>query len=365
LPELLSIRGYEKLCALLAITWYGSLKGLVLERSKLRPVHPLLGWVAPVAVVAVLLLVSGCRSHQDGLANGLTPVRLQLDWYPQPEVGGFFAAQQLGYYKAEGLDVTILPLPQYGSVAQQVATGKAEFGLGSSDQVLEWNSNGLPLVAVAATMQHDPQAVMVHEQSPIRDFKDLEGHTIAAQTGATWLKYVINRYDLHQVRQVPTTLSIANFLADPGYVQQIFITSEPFFAKQAGARVRALLISKSGYDPYRVQFTTRGFAAQHPDLVAKFVRASIHGWQDYLNNPGSTNAYLLSLNPALNPAQEAYTAAALKEGAFITGSAEDRSRIGRMTADRWQTNFAQLKSLGIVTSAIDPATAYSLGFVGQ
>ena len=167
-----------------------------------------------------------------------------------------------------------MPLPQYGSVAQQVASGKADFGLGSSDQVLEWNSNGLPLVAVSATMQHDPQAVMVHKNSPIHDFKDLEGHTVAAQTGATWLKYVISRYNLHQVRQIPSTLSVANFLADPDYVQQIFITSEPFFAKQGGAEVRTLLISSSGYDPYRVQFTTRDFALQHPDVVAKFVRAT-------------------------------------------------------------------------------------------
>jgi NitT/TauT family transport system substrate-binding protein len=295
----------------------------------------------------------------------LVPVRLQLDWYPQPEVGGFFAAQQLGYYKAEGLDVTILPLPQYGSVAQQVATGKAEFGLGSSDQILEWDSNGLPLVAVSATMQHDPQAIMVHEQSPIRDFKDLEGHIIAAQTGATWLKYVISRYGLRQVRQVPSTLSIANFLADPGYVQQIFITSEPFFATQAGAQVRILLISKSGYDPYRVQFTTRDYAAQHPDVVAKFVRASIHGWQDYLRNPGPTNAHLLTVNPALNPAQETYTAQALNEGAFVTGVGATPLQIGHMTADRWQVNYSQLKSLGIITSPIDPASVYTLKFIGQ
>ena len=88
-----------------------------------------------------------------------------------------------GYYKAEGLDVTLLPLPQYGSVAQLVSTGKADFGLGSSDQILEWDSNGLPLIAVAATMQHDPQAIMVHKDSPVHDFKDLEGQTIAAQTG--------------------------------------------------------------------------------------------------------------------------------------------------------------------------------------
>ena len=149
----------------------------------------------PFAVLSLVLAVmlASCHSGQPASTGGITPLRLQLDWYPQPEHGGFYAAQMLGYYKAEGLDVTIAPLPQYGSVAQLVATGRADVGLGSSDQILEWNSNGLPLVAVAATMQHDPQAVMVHENSPIHDFKDLEGHTIAAQTGATWLKYVISR----------------------------------------------------------------------------------------------------------------------------------------------------------------------------
>lgn len=307
--------------------------------------------------------LAGCRAHQPPASNGLIPVRLQLDWYPQPEVGGFFAAQILGYYKYEGLDVQLVPLPQYGSAAQLVATGKADFGLGSSDQILEWDSNGLPLVAVAATMQHDPQAIMIHKDSPIHDFKDLEGHTIAAQTGATWLKYVILRYHLQQVQQIPSTLSIANFLADPGYVQQVFVTSEPFYAKQAGAQLRTLLISSSGYDPYRVQFTTREFEAKHPDVVAKFVRASIHGWQEYLRNPGPTNAYLLKLNPALNSAQEAYTSQALRDGNFITGSGAGDAQIGRMTAARWQTTYAQLKTLGILQGPLDPTTAYSLDFV--
>ncbi|HEX3891402.1 MAG TPA: ABC transporter substrate-binding protein [Terracidiphilus sp.] len=314
-----------------------------------------------VSALVAALGVAGCRSQQS-TAGGLTPITLQLDWYPQPEHGGFFTAVLQGYYKAEGLDVTIVPLPQYGSVAQLISTGKANFGLGSSDQVLEWDSNGLPLVAVAATMQHDPQAVMVHDASPIHDFKDLEGHTVAAQTGATWLKYVISRYNLHNVRQVQSTLSIANFLADPNYVQQIFITSEPFFARQAGAKVRTLLISSSGYDPYRVQFTTHDFVAQHPDVVAKFVRASMHGWQDYLKNPQPTNDYLLKLNPALNPAQEAYTAQALHDGAFITGNDPSGPQTGHMTAARWQASYDQLKSLGILHGPVDPASAYALQF---
>ncbi len=322
----------------------------------------LLHLAALTVAAAAALTLTGCKGQQQA-GGGLTPLRLQLDWYPQPEHGGFYAAQMLGYYKAEGLDVTIAPLPQYGSVAQMVASGKADVGLGGSDQVLEWNSNGLPLVAVSATMQHDPQAVMVHKDSPVREFKDLEGHTVAAMTGATWLKYVTLRYNLHQVRQVPSTLSIANFLADPGYIQQIFITSEPFFAKQAGAEVRTLLISSSGYDPYRVSFTTRDFAARNPDAVARFVRASMRGWQQYLRDPGPTNAYLLQLNPALNSQQEAYTAQALRDGGFVTGGDATGAQVGRMTPERWKAGYDQLKALGIVQNEFDPQGAYSLKFV--
>ncbi|HUB28409.1 MAG TPA: ABC transporter substrate-binding protein [Terracidiphilus sp.] len=320
-----------------------------------------LRFIALIVLSAAAVVAVGCRP-QSSTTSGLTPVKLQLDWYPQPEHGGFFTAQQQGFYKAEGLDVTIVPLPQYGSVAQLVTSGKADFGLGSSDQILEWDSNGLPLIAVGATMQHDPQAIMVHANSPVHDFKDLDGRTVATQTGATWLKYVIARYNLKNVRQIPTTLSIASFLADPNHIQQIFVTSEPFFAKQAGADVRTFLISSSGYDPYRVQFTSRDFAAQHPDVVAKFVRASIRGWNAYLQNPETTNKYLLTLNPALNPAQEAYTAKALRDGGFVTGGDASGAQTGRMTAARWQTSYEQLKSLGILHGAIDPAQSYSLKF---
>jgi len=318
--------------------------------------------VVAISVSFSLTLV-GCHSRQKLTPDGLTPIRVQLDWYPQPEHGGFLAAKLLGYYKEEGLDVTLLPLAQYGSVPQMVATGKADFGLNSSVQILEWDSRGLPLVAVAATMQHDPQAIMVHKDSAVHDFKDLEGHTVAATTGATWVKYVIQHYNLHEVRQVPTTLSISNFLADPDYVQQVFVTAEPFYARQAGADVRTLLISSAGYDPYRVQFTNRDFLAQHPDLVARFVRATIRGWKAYLQDPTATNALLLKLNPALNPAQVAYSAQALRDGGFVAGTDQELDQTGQMSAARWKTNCDQLKALGIVVGTFDPASAYTLDFL--
>jgi NitT/TauT family transport system substrate-binding protein len=322
-----------------------------------------------VAALGTWAGLTACKNGQSSnSANGLTPIRLQADWYPQPEQGGYFTAVAKGFYQASGLDVTILPLGQYTSGLQVVSSGGAEFGLGASDQILEAVSNGLPLVAVGATMQHDPQAVMVHSDSPVHSFSDLEGRTVAAQPGSTWFRYIVSKYHLKNVRETPATHSIANFLADPNYIQQIFITSEPYFVSKAGGSFRTMLISGAGYDPYRVFFTRRDFLEQHPGAVAKFVTATIQGWKEYLRDPGAANALILKSNPAQNPAQMQYTLQALKDGGFITGipgSAPDdpHAEIGKMTAARWSANNDQLTSLGIIHKPIDPAAAYSLKFL--
>ncbi len=319
---------------------------------------------AAIAALPLAESLTGCRGKRSPeIKNGLIQVSLQADWYPQPEQGGFFNAAVKGFYKAEGLEVTILPLPAYGSGLPSIAHGDVEFGLATSDKMLETNANGIPLVAIGATMQHDPQALMMHRDSPVCTFADLEGHTVAAQPAATWFRYVVSKYHLTNVRETPATHSIANFLADPNYIQQIFITSEPFFVTKAGGTYRTLLISSAGYDPYRVFFTRKRLIDEHPDIVGKFVRASIRGWQDYMRDPTEANAHILKLNPAQSPAQMQYTFNALKEGNFITGADPSGAEIGRMTAERWSTINDQLTNLGVVKNRIDPTIAYTLKFL--
>lgn len=317
-----------------------------------------------LASLQITSTLTGCRGKQHlETKNGLIQIRLQADWYPQPEQGGFFNAVVKGFYKDEGLDVTILPLPAYGSGLPSVAHGDAQFGLISSDKILETVSNGIPLVAIGATMQHDPQALMMHQDSPVHSFADLEGHTVAAQPSATWFRYVVSKYHLNNVHETPATHSIANFLADPNYMQQIFITSEPYFVTKAGGTYRTLLIGSTGYDPYRVFYTRQQFIDDHPEIVGKFVRASIRGWKDYMQDPSAANALILKLNPAQHPDQMQYTFRALKEGNFVTGADTSGADIGRMTAERWATINDQLTSLGIIKNHVDPTTAYTLKFL--
>jgi NitT/TauT family transport system substrate-binding protein len=315
-----------------------------------------------VCFLGICLVLSGCRRQP--ASSGLTLVRLQTDWYPQPEHGGFYDAQIRGYYKDEGLEVTILPGGPYVNTAQLVSAGTVQFAMGSSDNTLESIGNGVPLVAVAATMQHDPQAIMVHQDSPVHSFQDLDGHAVAIRLGAsTWFEYLVKRYQLRNVREIPATYSVANFLQDPAYIQQIFVTSEPFFARQAGAQVRTLLISQAGYDPYRVFLTSRSYLQEHPEIVAKFVRASLRGWRDYLVHPDDINAAIGKLNPAMSVAQMKFSYEGLRDQHFITGDAADGADLGRFDPARWTSMYQQLLDLKVITKPFDPTIAYTMRFM--
>ena len=146
---------------------------------------------AVVLAVGALCLMAGCKKAATPGGNGLFPVVLQTDWYPQPEQGGFYDALLKGYYKAEGLDVTIAPGGPYVIAEQQVSTGAAQFAMGTSDQVLVKVSRGLPLLAVGATMQKDPQCVMLHAESPVKSFAELNGHAMAVKPGSIWFEYLV------------------------------------------------------------------------------------------------------------------------------------------------------------------------------
>ena len=312
-----------------------------------------------ILALGVALSLVGCKH---AATSGLVTVKMQTDWYPQPEHGGFYTALSKGYYKDAGLDVQIVPGGPYINAEQQVSTGAAQFAMGSSDKIFEANAGGQSLLAVGATMQHDPQAVMVHADSPVKSFTDLNGHAIAIKTGATWFEYIVKHFNLTGVRETPATYSVANFIRDPEYIQQIFVTSEPYYAKQANVPVRTLLISSTGYDPYRVFYTTQSYAAQHPDVVAKFVQASLRGWHDYMQDPTTANAMIQKLNPALDPELMRFSYQALLDGHFVDGSAPG-DHMGQFDPARWKTMEQQLLELKIIAQPIDPATAYTSKFL--
>jgi NitT/TauT family transport system substrate-binding protein len=109
--------------------------------------------------------------------------------------------------------------------------------------------------------------------------------------------------------------------------------------------------------------TTRDFLQQHPDVVAKFVRASLRGWREYLNDPAPAHALISKLNPALTPDWMQFSWQALRDGHFVTGDDPSGAQLGHMTAERWTTMYNQLLDLKVIDKPFDPATAYTLQFV--
>jgi NitT/TauT family transport system substrate-binding protein len=314
------------------------------------------------SLAALLFLSVGCRSSKT--SGNLTTVKLQADWYPQPEQGGFFDAIAKGFYKEEGLDVQILPGGPYISSEPLVASGAVQFGMNTSDHVLESiaNSNE-PLIAVGATMQHDPQGILLRADSPVHTWTDLNGHTVAVKPGSTWWEFLVKKFQLNRVHEIPATYSVANFLEDPNYIQQCFTTSEPYFAQRAGVPTRMLMNRDAGFDPYRVFYTSTDFLREHSDVVEKFVRASIRGWRDYMNDPAAANAMILNLNPALSPDWEQYSYKALKNGNFVMGDDSSGALVGQFDAARWQSTYAQMLDLKVLKRPLDVKSAYTTRFL--
>lgn len=282
------------------------------------------------------------------LAADLTKVRFVTDWYPQPEHGGYYHALENGYYKAEGLDVQITPGGPNVFAVQRIATGAAEIGMLNTDGVLLANDQGIPVVAICATFQHDPQGLMLHAGDPVRHWPDLEGRSIAMTPGVAWFPFIAKKFHLTRVREVPLTFSVAAFLKDPTFIQQIFVTSEPFFVRQAGVEPRVMLLSDAGFDPYRVSFTSQKMLREHPEIVRGFVSASLRGWRDYLANPASAHERIRKLNPELTPERMDFSYRALRDGHFIEGDAKKGEGIGGFLASRWQFQYDILKEVGVI-----------------
>ncbi len=295
-------------------------------------------------------------------AEEMTRIRLLTDWYPDPERGGYYCAQLKGYYRAAGLDVEIIPGGPNNGPIQRLLTGRLEFLLSTSGDVLIQASKGLPLVAVSAVMQHDPQAILVHEGSPVRRFEDLEGRTVTATPGAVWLQYVRKRYGLTHLRESPSTQSIANFIHDTNVIMQCFVTSEPYFAREAGIKTRTLAIEDDRFKPYRVLVTSRSFLEQHPEAVRAFVTATLQGWKEYLSHPAEVDRELLRLNPELNPSKMEYSWRALKDGNFVLGDPTKGEIQGVWDEKRLKAEADILKELGLLKHDYDHRLAFDVRF---
>ncbi len=292
-------------------------------------------------------------------------IRLALNWFPEAEHGGYFAALVHGYYQEAGLNVKILPGGPSSSVLERVASGQVTFGIENADRVLLARAQEADAVAVMAPLQRSPRAIMVHARSGFRRIEDLSNVTLAVNAGAAWVQYLKKRVPFPKVRFVPYSGSVAQFLVDENYAQQAYVFSEPFVAQEKGADVRCLLVADAGFNPYTSLLVTSGDTLRNrPELVRKFVTAAVRGWQTYLDRPDETNGYIHNINPEMSLAILAFGVKSLRP--LCTDGPVGTSSLGQMTADRWKSLAGQLvEAEALAASSVDPLRAFTTEFLPQ
>lgn len=247
--------------------------------------------------LAALLL--GCQSQPETSPTGLVKVKLQLNWVPEAEHGGFYAAVEHGYYQQAGLEVEILPGGVSAPVTQQLAMNRVQFGVMNADWVVLGRNNGAKIQALMAPIQNSPRCLLVRPETGITGLQNFDNTTLAAKPEDPFLEFTRRKLDWQnkQVTLVPY-LSMQAFFSNENYAQQGYSFSEPFLARAQGIDPVVLMVSELGYNPYTSCLVAdESLVAADPDLVRKFVQASIRGWEKYLADPQATNQRIAGLNP--------------------------------------------------------------------
>lgn len=322
--------------------------------------------LGPLLVLALAAGLCGCTRNAappaPGAAAALPKVRFKTDWYPESEHGGFYQALAKGFYKEAGIDVEIVPGGPGILVPQLMLSGEVDVAMGRSDDLIVYVQQGLPFVIVGVYMQRDPQALLLHDEDPARTFADLDNRSIMAIPGVHWMDYVQSRYHI-RLRQIPLNYGIAQFMADKTFIQQCFVTNEPYYVRKNGGHPRTLLLSESGYNPYRVIFTTPAYLKEHAEAVRSFIAASLHGWDDFMNGDASPGKALITqANPQMQEDFLEYGIRTMREQHIISGKAEEGERLGLMTRKRLQEQVDILVQLKLIPEAtpIDKIARFDL-----
>lgn len=306
----------------------------------------LLNWVLGV----LLLLGQGCDAKRRVVSDGerLQPVTLMLNWYPEAEHGGFYAAKMLGIFERYGLDVTIRAGGPNAPVAQELVMGRVQFAIGNADDVLLFRNEGVPVVALMAPLQNTPRCVLVRADSGATRLSELSGFVLQANVGRPFLDFMRSEGLLEGVQVVPYGGSVAKLVSDAKTAIQAYSFSEPFMAREQGIDVRALMLSDVGFNPYAsCLLADEGYVAAHSDVVARMVVACREGWQKYLESPEKTNAAILKENSqGLTANALAFGVAELKPLCLPEGMTAER--VGQMSAERWEQLVEQLVQLKLI-----------------
>jgi NitT/TauT family transport system substrate-binding protein len=285
-------------------------------------------------------------------AGSAQPLVLALNWKPEPQFGGFYAAQLRGYYEDNTLDVKIIEGGSGTPTIQMLAAGKVDYAIVSADEVVIAHARGATnIIALFATFQISPQAIMTHTERGFKSIKEIlhSDGVLLWQSGLPYSEYLKKEYAPITVFTAPYLGGIGSFQNDIKVSQQCFISSEPLTAVAAGLKINTFLVADSGYNPYTtVLVTSRERWEKSPSEVKGMIAAVRSGWNNYLENPGATNSAMQNLNKAMSA--HTFLQSAQAQQSLI--KTDTTTHVGEMTLVRWQTLGEQLLDLKIIQKPV-------------
>jgi NitT/TauT family transport system substrate-binding protein len=323
--------------------------------------------VVLAAAVASMLCAGAAAQAQ----RALDKVSFGTNWVAEGEHGGHYQALVDGTYRRYGLDVTIVPGGPNVNNRLLLPVGKLDFFMSANTlQSFDAVEQNIPTLAVAAMFQKEPQVLMAHPDQGIDKFEDLKKLTlfISREGLASYFQWLKADFGFSEAQVKPYTSNAQPFLADKHSAMQGYVTSEPYaIEKQAHFKPKVFLIADQGFNSYSTLIETRrDLVEKRPDLVQRFVDASIIGWANYLYGDNkAANALIKRQNPEMTDELLAYSIAKMKEYGIVDSGDTATLGIGAMTDTRMRSFFDKMVRAGVVKPSLALDKAYTLQFVNK
>jgi len=322
---------------------------------------------ALVAVIGTLHLGFAAPAS----AQQLDKVRFGTNWVAEPEHGGFYQALGDGTYRQYGLDVTIVQGGPQVNNRILLPVGKIDFFISANLlQAFDAVAQNVPTISVAAMFQKDPQVLIAHPNAGVEKLEDLKNLTlfVSKEGIATYFQWMKSEFGFSEAKVKPYTFNPQPFLADRKSAMQGYVTSEPYaIEKRGGFKPKIFLLADYGFDTYSTLIETRRDLAENkPDLVRRFVEASIIGWYHFLYGDNApARALIRKDNPEMTDELIAYSVDKLKSYGIVDSGDALKLGIGAMTDARVHSFFDKMARAGTIDRAIDFRKAYTLQFVDR
>ncbi len=306
-------------------------------------------------------------------ATAANKVRFGTNWVAEAEHGGFYQALADGTYAKYGLDVEIVPGGPQINNRILLSAGKLDFYISANFlQAFAAVEQNVPTIVVAAIMQRDPIAILAHPNTGIEKFEDLRDKKVSLLLGAdamvTSFRWLKSEHGFRDEQARPYTFNPQPFLANKSFALQGYVTSEPFVIEQAGGfKPKIFLLADQGFDGYATTLETRTeLLRSNPDLVARFIQASVEGWYNYLyGNSKPANDLIKKHNPEMTDALIAFSTAKMKEYGIVDSGDALNLGIGAMQEAKIKNFFDKMVKAGVVKPDVNWRKSFDATFVNR